>query len=66
MEQNLTPTKEYEFDYVKKSIEKIDLAFRTQQYKRAMLLYVFLLETLTETDRTYVIRYYYDNISKMA
>jgi hypothetical protein len=66
MDHNPTPKKEYEFDYIKKSIEKIDLAFRTQQYKRAMLLYVFLLETLTEIDRNYVIRYYYDNISKMA
>ena len=57
--------KNYDFLYVKNSIEKIDNAFRTRQYKRAMLLYVFLLETLTVEDRTNVIRYYYDNISKM-
>lgn len=57
--------KDYDFTYLKNSIEKIDNAFRTRQYKRAMLLYVFLLETLTEVDRANVIRYYYDNISKM-
>ncbi len=57
--------KDYDFEYIKNSIEKIDNAYRTRQYKRAMLLYVFLLETLTETDRANVIRYYYDNISKM-
>ena len=44
--------KNYDFLYVKNSIEKIDNAFRTRQYKRAMLLYVFLLETLTVEDRT--------------
>lgn len=57
--------KDYDYAYVKTSIEKIDNAFRTRQYKRAMLLYVFLLETLNDTDRANVIRYYYDNISKM-
>lgn len=57
--------KDYDYAYIKNSIEKIDNAFRTRQYKRAMLLYVFLLETLNDTDRANVIRYYYDNISKM-
>ena len=63
--ENPTEKKVYAPDYLQKCITKIDDAIRIKQYRRAMLLYVFLLKSLTEEDRSYVIDYYYDNISRL-
>ncbi len=76
--QNTNKTKIIKTDVIDKNTIKyiggLDISFSRKKeneacayitYKRAMLLYVFLLETLTVEDRTNVIRYYYDNISKM-